>query len=442
LRWEIEPGIILSRDGASWIREPEPDYVALPLYEGRMIGQFDFSQKGWVSGKGRGAVWIDLPWEAKRMEPQYMMSHRKCSAHTVLGLKLPLMNISSATNARTVIAAIARDFPCNHSLNPLRASRPFDLLRLVTLLNSFAFDYGVRTRLGGLNLSFFVLDEVAAVRPGFLRHSSIDAYSASLSLFHRYFASEWTLVASLHPLSCLSRPWRSVWALTGHERLRMCSALDSIVAEIYGLSWDDMAWILHNCDHPTEVVQDKAFYRTLDPKGFWRVDKDKDPELRHTVLTLAAFHDLKETIKACAGDCENGIKAFCNQNKGEGWMLPETLCLADLGLGHDNRACKPQPVRSRLGERFFPWQIEQSVEDSWKECALHARNLMGEVGFARLQTVLHKAKQYGEVEEKAPLAAETDTGMSHILGFQRSLFPRERAFSHDGTEDPPAARKK
>ena len=47
--------------------------MALPLYEGRMIGQFDFSQKGWVSGKGRSAVWRDIPWERKVIEPQYLM---------------------------------------------------------------------------------------------------------------------------------------------------------------------------------------------------------------------------------------------------------------------------------------------------------------------------------------------------------------------------------
>ena len=35
------------------------------------------------------------------------------------------------------------------------------------------------------------------------------------------------------------------------------------------------------------------------------MDKDKDPELRHTVLTLVvAFHDLQEKIKAC----EAGIR--------------------------------------------------------------------------------------------------------------------------------------
>ena len=45
------------------------------------------------------------------------------------------------------------------------------------------------------------------------------------------------------------------------------------------------------------------------------------------------------------GDSENGIEVFCNQNDGEGWMLPETLCLVDYGLGHD--------ARSLLGEAGY-----------------------------------------------------------------------------------------
>ena len=51
-RAAIPPGVVLSREGDSWIREDRVRDVALPLYEGRMIGQFDSSQKGWVSGKG------------------------------------------------------------------------------------------------------------------------------------------------------------------------------------------------------------------------------------------------------------------------------------------------------------------------------------------------------------------------------------------------------
>ena len=47
--------------------------MALPLCEGRMIGQFDCSQKGWVSGKGRSAVWREIPFDDKTFEPQYLI---------------------------------------------------------------------------------------------------------------------------------------------------------------------------------------------------------------------------------------------------------------------------------------------------------------------------------------------------------------------------------
>lgn len=112
-----------------------------------------------------------------------------------------------------------------------------------------------------------------------------------------------------------------------------------------------------------------------DAKGFWRVDKDKDPELRHTVLTPVAFTDLEEKIRAADGDREKGIEVFLRQNEGEGWMLPATLRLADYGLGHDERAQHPQPVASRLGPRFYDWQLAQSAEESWRECEVHAKNL-------------------------------------------------------------------
>jgi hypothetical protein len=82
-------------------------------------------------------------------------------------------------------------------------------------------------------------------------------------------------------------------------------------------------------------------------------------------LAQVAFQDL--------GD--RGIADFQSQNEGRGWMLPETLRLADYGLGHDDRANEHQPVSSALGPRFYPWQLEQSVEESWEECERHAEVL-------------------------------------------------------------------
>ena len=48
---ERPAGLVLSQDSAWAIDVDGIEDVALPLYEGRMIGQFDFSAKGWVSGR-------------------------------------------------------------------------------------------------------------------------------------------------------------------------------------------------------------------------------------------------------------------------------------------------------------------------------------------------------------------------------------------------------
>jgi hypothetical protein len=66
-----------------------------------------------------------------------------------------------------------------------------------------------------------------------------------------------------------------------------------VIAALYGLGAADLRWILRDCDHPRERLADPTFCRSLDPKGFWRVDRERDPELRHSVLTLVAFDELR-----------------------------------------------------------------------------------------------------------------------------------------------------
>jgi hypothetical protein len=53
-------------------------------------------------------------------------------------------------------------------------------------------------------------------------------------------------------------------------------------------------------------------------------------------------------------------------------MIPDTLRLADYGLGHDDRAQEHQPVANRLGPRLFDWQLNKDIERSWEECEAHA----------------------------------------------------------------------
>ncbi len=348
--------------------------LLLPLYEGRMVGQFDFSQKGWVSGKGRGAVWRDIGWDEKRFEPQFLVRGGSGGWRPRVGQ----MRVGAATNSRTLIASIIDQAGCGDIVATLSVDDLPTTLALVGVLNSFAFDLVMRTRVGGIHIDqHHLTPNPLPARNGIPAQFAL--LGARLSMANPAFSASW---AGPSFRTERRHPWRRLWAITPHERLRLRCMLDAIVAVLYGLDRDDFAWILRDCDHPGTRLSEKGFCRSLDPKGFWRVDKAQDPELRHTVLSLAAYDDLAHSI-ATAGSRDAGIQAFCDQNDGDGWMLPETLSLADLGLtrsvdvgAYNERARTPQHVRARMGERFLDWQLAQTPEESWAECERHAKAIL------------------------------------------------------------------
>ena len=361
----VPDNAILSSDRTHYIKISNVEDVALPFYEGRMLGQFDFSQKGWVSGKSITAIWRDINFDSKVIEPQYCISIQSYDRNR----KVVFMDITASTNARTMIAVKINDnHPCGHSVSTLQTSE--STLALSAILNSFTYDYIVRGRSGGLHLSLFVIEDTPLCLPE--QSKILTLFAAKLTLTSNLFAPDWqNLRRDLMPKGqSEKRSYYSLWAVTPYERLRLRSILDAIVAELYGLEIEDFAWILKDSDLPKEQINDKTYSRTLDAKGFWRIDKDKDPELRHTVLSQIAFQELKKI----------GLEAFLNLNNGEGWMIPDTIRLADYGLGHDDRAQTHQPVAERLGARYLDWQLQPTSEASWLECERHAANLQKLLG--------------------------------------------------------------
>ncbi len=402
--------------------------VLLPLYEGRMIGQFDFSKKGWVSGKGRSAAWRDIPWEEKVIEPQFLMRRGDFTEHrkeSWARSRVAFMDVTSATNARTMIAAPLSAMPCGNSAPVLFSNE--SPIATASVLNSYVYDFIARARCGGLHLNYFVIEETPLI-----------ARSASIALMAYGVPLSWA--PSLAMLLVEERDHgRLRGALTTQERLRLRCILDALVAALYGLSKGDLRWILRDCDHPKDLISDRDFARTLDPKGFWRVDKEQDAELRHTVLTLVAFDALTTLIEQ-HGDRDAGIAAFAALNDGDGWMLPETLCLADHGLGHDERARVPQPVASRLGPRFLDWQLVQTPEESWAEYERHARVILGEVAFeARFGK---DAKPKTTTPEGSVSARPTSTGTAEVnpaqpqLGLTFTNTPRSGATDSTAASEP------
>lgn len=373
--------------------------IALPVYEGRMIGQFDAAEKRWISGRARTAVWEQTDPENKIPGPQYLIAKEdyEKSDKNLGGYAVYYMKIASATNTRSFIGTILHNEPSVYSLCQL-INKKYSLLiwlKISVILNSFIYDYSIRQRLGGLNITGYVLKDTPISKyPEFCKYF-IEIISTALSFSHIRFAREWLIINEKYPNIIGKKNWRSLWAITPHERLRLRCILDAIVTELYSLSYDDFAWILRDCGYPPEEMRNR--YNSLDPKGFWRVDKGKDPELRHTILALKAFADLKEI----------GLDAFCALNDGEGWMIPETLTYKvnpDGTIAFDTKDGKTVPVRERLGPRFLDWQLAGTPEESWQECEMHARNILGEEGFAKLMEEIASGKGYQVAEERIGVA--------------------------------------
>lgn len=437
-------GWIRLRDGSGAVSEADIEDIALPLMQGVMIHQFDPSAKGW--GAGAKADWQAIEFAVKDVMPRYLLPHREYvqNSKVVHGLKLAFRDIARSTDERTYIAALISDAPCGNVLGVLSADRP--LTHLAAQLNAMVFDWVTRHRIAGTHLNLYVIEELPLCRPTRAVLDAVETRVGSLSFVSSTFAPAW-----LELRGSSTPPVRPLAALTLHERIRLRCIVDAIVCAAYGLERIDAAHVLKECDVPTASWGEPGRSRSLDPKGFWRIDKWQNPELRHPVLSLVAFNDLDQTIRACNGDRERAIAAFCGTldpalvpdvpflDPTDGWQLPETLRLADYGLGHDERAKEAQPVRARLGERFLPWQLEQTAEESWQECEIHARNILGEAGFTRLQAEI--AGGYPEhTREREPIAAESKA--TYGRGAQRRLLPGQPTLFGAEMEDPPSRRKR
>jgi hypothetical protein len=357
-------GRVRSADGSQSIALADIEGVSLPVYEGRMVDQFDYCGKGWVSGRGRTAVWDEISWNQKQFQPQYLMdaSHyleRRQTLQDRLPSKLGFMNVTASTNERTFIGSVLPAFPAIDKVPTLISERSdqASLGALLVMLNSMVSDWVLRQKLGGNSLTWATLQEHPVAPVDAQAHrSDLCLRCLSVSAPSTMFASTWL------PFATGRRSWRQLWAITQHERARIRAILEACAAYHYGLNEPEFRWIVRECDHPVALVCNGPFSRTLSSKGFWRVDKEKQPELRLPVLAFIAFAKLKAI----------GLDRFLQLNEGDGWYLPEAIRLADYELGHDERARRSQPVASALGERFLPWQLEDDIEASWDECRRHA----------------------------------------------------------------------
>jgi hypothetical protein len=274
----------MTSDSNLFIDSPRAGY--LRLYEAKMIHQFDHRWAGYNSG-----VAYDCPIEEKTsptcvVQPRYWVAEREVKSRVsdwqhkwFVGFR----NVCRATDERTMIASFVPWAGVGHSLPLIFAdAKPPLLACLVANLNAIVLDYVVRQKIGGINLSFFIVQQLPLLAP-----QKYDEHDVKY------------VVGRVAKLACVADDLESLRTDLGgesgifdpEERSHLKAELDAYYAHLYGLTRDELIYVLD----PTDLFG-------LDfPGETFRVLKDRElrelGEFRTRRLVLEAYDKLSQTVR-------------------------------------------------------------------------------------------------------------------------------------------------
>ncbi len=251
--WNFVLGNEFHMTGDHELFRTSPGKGRLPLFEGKMMWQFDhrYSEpRYWVGEReGRQAILGRSEDTGQALGYQgYRLGHR---------------SVASSTNERTMIAAIMpkRVF-FGHSINATRnaLSSPY-LLFSAALLNSFVLDFALRSSVSQ-NLTMFFVYQLPVPR-------LTEADTGFKPIAERAAR----LVCTTPEFDDLAKEVglgdHKAGATDPAERARLRAELDGLVAHLYGLTEEEFAHILCTFPLVESSVKDAALaaYRAFAPKS-------------------------------------------------------------------------------------------------------------------------------------------------------------------------------
>jgi hypothetical protein len=229
------------------------DDSGLPLQEGRMVAQFDHRAKGYVSGRGRSAVWEDYEFgnPSKRVRPQWFVARGSVPAKArerVGKYRIGFCDVASPTNERSLVASlIPPNTICGDKVPTITFEDGYSWAYMLWLAvaNSVTMDFIVRKKIS-LKMSYTVLDSLPFPRlePTDPVARRIVPIAAALTCTSPEITPFWNELADDGWVERVADD--QIPGISDEERRRKARAeLDAIVAgDLYGLDRDELSFIL------------------------------------------------------------------------------------------------------------------------------------------------------------------------------------------------------
>ena len=252
-KWKLQLTAEFRMTNDSQLFKNQPAKGRLPLYEGKMIWQFDHQlsePRFWVNEKeARSAALGRTPDKGQRLDYQ--------------SYRLGFRDIAANTNERTLVATIipltfhGNKIPtvCVFSENGNRLIQDTEQLYLCALWNSFVLDYVIRMRVT-TTLNFFYIYQLPVPR-----------LTDKDRLFGQIVQYTARLICTTAEFDALAKSaglkgWKD-GVKDQNERLKIRAELDGMIAHLYGLTDEEFAHILTTFPIVPQPVKDAtlAAYR-------------------------------------------------------------------------------------------------------------------------------------------------------------------------------------
>ena len=228
------------------------DSSGLPLYEGRMVSQFDHRAKGYRSGRGRAAEWIELSHEDKSIQPQWYIS--EAAIPSKLGdrwkqYRVGHCLISSPTNARSLVGALLPPrCVAGHSVFTVVFEELHEWYYMIwlALANSFCMDFIARKKVS-LNMTYSIMDTFPFPRLP-LGDPVVDKLmplSMRLSCVGEEMRDYWIKLSNYGWVVAVPLSESPPSYTDPNDRLDALAQIEAVVArEIFGLSREEIEYVL------------------------------------------------------------------------------------------------------------------------------------------------------------------------------------------------------
>lgn len=258
--WGVSFMLMFMMNTDSGLFKNEPGNGLVPLYEAKMFHQFDHR---WATYSDSGATRDFTDFEKGNpsftIQPRYWVSRNevenKLSEKWKKNWLIAFRDICRATDERTFISTILPKvaFGNKAPLLLIQESKVALLSCFLACIDSLVFDFVARQKIGGTTMNFFIVKQLPVIPPEVYTLENIEFISSRvLELVY----TAWDMQPFAQDMGYDGEPF--IW--NSERRALLRAELDAYYAKLYGLTRDELRYILdpadvYGSDFPSETFR-------------------------------------------------------------------------------------------------------------------------------------------------------------------------------------------